>query len=145
MKKLFVSILSICVLTVSIWGVVSTSCESCLSGHQDVSKSCHTSGEMVQKSGCCPQETKEPAGSCEMENSAPSDCQICAHTDPPPTKIEASVNLKMDKKLVIAFPEVQNAFSNQITPPMECVTFLSSSPPIIANHVALLESIRLLI
>ena len=145
MKKTFVSILSICVLTVSIWGVVSTSCEACLSGHQDVSKSCHTSEKIVQKSGCCPQETKEPAGSCEMENSATNDCQICAHTDQPPTKIETSVNLKMDKKFVIALPEAQNAFSNQIPPPMKSVTFLSSSPPTIANHLAFLESIRLLI
>ena len=145
MKKIFLSFLAVCVLTVSVWGVVSSSCESCVSGHQDVSKSCHASEKMLEKSSCCSQKTQSPKNSCDMDNSNPSDCQICAHTDQPPAKIEASVNLKMDKELVLAIPEAQNAFSNQIPPPTVSSVILTESPPIVANHLVFLESIRLLI
>ena len=142
MRKLFSVFIVLSVFSVSIWSLLAADCEACNSGHT-TSKTCHTVEKTVEKSNCCEQE--QPVDSCDMNNASPNDCQICAHTEQPPAKIEASVNLKMDKELVLAIPEARNAFSNQIPPPTVSSVILTESPPIVANHLVFLESIRLLI
>ena len=145
MKKMVLFLLTIYVVTSSVFVFSSPPCESCLSSHQDVSKSCHSVEKIVQNSSCCSLEVQSSSNSCVKDNPFLNDCQICAHTDQPPAKIEASVNLKMDNKFIIALPEAQNAFSNQIPPPDIQPSFSTYIPPITANHLVFLEPIRLLI
>ena len=145
MKKLFSVFILLSVLSVSTLGIVANSCDSCRKGHVDSTTSCHAEKEEVKQKSCCSTKTQQSEKSCDMNSGSPNDCQICAHTDQPPAKIEASVNLKMDNKFVIALPETQNAFSNQIPPPGTKLSFSTYIPPITANHLAFLESIRLLI
>lgn len=145
MKKLFSVFILLSVLSVSTLGIVANSCDSCSKRHIDSKASCHAEKEEVKQKSCCSTETQRSEKSCDMNGGSPNDCQICAHTDQPPAKIEASVNLKMDNKFIIALPESQNAFSNQIPPPDTQLLFSTHIPPITANHLAFLESIRLLI
>lgn len=145
MKKIFSIFIVLSILSISIVGTGSNSCDTCSKGRVTLTKSCHSQKKVVETKFCCTQDTSQDEKSCHTDSSFPNDCQICAHTDPPPAKIEASVNLKVDKKIVVAIPVTQHAFSNQIPPLGSSCIISTSSPPVIANCLVILEPIRLLI
>jgi len=142
MKKLLSSLVIVGVLSASIWGLAANSCKSCMSGHSDPSSSCHTQTSSVENMDC---HNQAESDSCNMNDSSPTDCQICSHSSVPTTKIESVTTVTLEKEILGHPIAQQSHFSNQIPPPTFVISQITSPPPVLANHLTFLESIRLLI
>ena len=142
MKRIIASLIMVCVLAGTAFSLFSQSCEVCLSGHSSSSDKCHTQSIPNLEEKSCHSETS--TDSCDTNDSSSTDCQICFHSSDPLEKIGTVTTLTMEKQFFgLATP--QNHFSNQIPPPILSKIYSVSSPPTLANHLTLLDPIRLLI
>lgn len=142
MKKLLSSLIIVCVLTASLWGLESNSCKSCVSGHTEISESCHSNKSASTKKMEC--HTQDASSSCAMTDKKTNDCEMCSHGTSTPILSEVSAPVVIEKDLLISLKSYTKMLANVVNSSYKMNHWLQSSL-IQSNNLAFLESIRLII